>query len=277
MEFVIYGTVREKESGRPIPGLLVRAFDRDLLCTDLLGTAITQSNGSFVFGYQGVDFRDLFEQRPDIFLDIYGSQVAIDPASSQAQPIHTTRQWVRFNAGRKEYFLIEIPRDQLGDDAPGHDIVNPPQEGAWKDAIDGYIKEHPLEFQYDPDKGFMAPVLHINSDFTSDLFPSGVGDQQVATMNVTNLGNGASFNTYVELYDGPWGYQNPLRDYRLCKSKVISIQPGQKIAVKLTWTRMHASGRLVGICYDPFLDPRGFNLVQQIHRHIASIHYASLP
>jgi hypothetical protein len=37
MEFKITGIVREKESNRPIQGLLVRAFDKDMFFTDLLG------------------------------------------------------------------------------------------------------------------------------------------------------------------------------------------------------------------------------------------------
>jgi len=40
-EFKIQGVVREKESGQPLGGVSVRAYDRDLHFDDLLGEAGT--------------------------------------------------------------------------------------------------------------------------------------------------------------------------------------------------------------------------------------------
>jgi hypothetical protein len=266
MEFIITGIVEEKESGLPIPGLLVRAFDRDLLFSDLLGAAITNDDGSFILGYQGVDFKDLFEQHPDIYLDIYASKVARDPASSQAGPIYTSYRWVRFNAGRKEFFRIKIPRHQLGEDAPGHSIVEPPQEGPWKDTIDAYIEDHPINFHYDPEKGFMRPLLSIDLDINASYRRGGS-----AIAQVTNQGNGLSFNTYVELYIGPTGSQLPLSAYTLRDYAIITIHPGQMIKLKLKWGRLDPPCRILGVCYDPFLDPRDFEVVESHHRQFSSI------
>lgn len=51
MEFKISGIVREKETLRPLPGLLVRAFDKDLLFSDVLGSTVTDADGRFFLGY----------------------------------------------------------------------------------------------------------------------------------------------------------------------------------------------------------------------------------
>lgn len=273
MEFIIKGIVREKESGIGVPNLLVRAFDKDLIFTDLLGNSITDSNGAFSIGYEGKDFKELFEKRPDIYFDIFGSATIEDPGRPGDKPIYTTKRYIRFNAGRREYFVIEIPRDQLGDDAPGTDIIPTPAPGEWKTLIDKYIEEHPIDFQYDAEKGFMAPRLDCTSNFGPDIRNLSVGESTEVTVIVTNKGNGISYNSYVEIYEGPWGYVHPLRDYRLCDYQIVTINPGQTVNIKLEWQRLLSKGRIVGVCFDPFLDPRGFQLVEQYNDHITSLHY----
>jgi hypothetical protein len=46
-EFRVHGTVEEAETGRPLAGLIVRAFDRDLVFDDKLGFATTDADGRF--------------------------------------------------------------------------------------------------------------------------------------------------------------------------------------------------------------------------------------
>jgi hypothetical protein len=273
MEFKISGIVREKETLWPIPGLLVRAFDKDLLFTDVLGNAITDHNGRFVLGYERRDFRELFERKPDVYLEIYGSATALDPGRPGDRPIYSTRDAVRFNAGRHEFFMIEIPHDQLGEDAPTNGVHTTPDPGDWKPEIDEYIQDHPLDYQYDPDKGFMSPQFDCTSNFGPEIRNLNVGDAGIVTVSVTNRGNGISFNAHVEAYEGPGGYSHLLRHYRLCDSRTLTICPGQTVDVRLNWNRLLDKGRCVGICFDPFLDPRGFSLVEQYNPHITSIHY----
>ncbi|MFH0772160.1 MAG: hypothetical protein V1933_06040 [Candidatus Omnitrophota bacterium] len=273
MEFKITGVVREKENKRPVKGLLVRAFDKDVFFTDLLGNAITASDGTFSLGYEGKDFQELFEKRPDIYLDIYGSAAAKNLGRVGDKPIYTTERYVRFNAGREEFFLIEIPREKLVEDASDAGIVSTPEEGKWKDLIDDYIKTHPVDFHYDPKRGFMAPRLKCTSNFGPEIRDLDLGEPAIVTVKVTNKGNGISFDSYVGVYEGPVGYTHLLRDYRLCDYKVITINQGQTVNVKLNWSRLLTHGRIVGICFDPFLDPRGFRLVEQYNDHITSVHY----
>ncbi len=274
MEFKISGIVREKETLSPLPGLLVRAFDKDLLFSDVLGSTVTDADGRFFLGYQEKDFREIFDRRPDIYLEIYGRATAVDPGCSGDRPIHSTRGSVRFNAGRHEFFAIEIPRDQLDADASGPVVVVTPEPGAWKPAIDEWVRDHPVNFQYDPGKGFMAPRLKCTSNFGPEIRRLELGEPGTVTVVVTNCGNGISFNALVEAYEGPGGYTAPLRAYRLCDSRALTICPGQTVKVDLRWSRQLQRGRCVGVCFDPFLDPRGFSLVEQYNPHITSIHYS---
>ncbi len=105
LEYRVGGEVVEKETGRPLPGLLVRVFDKDELYNDLLGEARTDDAGRFEVRYAGGDFQELFDKRPDLFFRIFDAE--------GAQLIHTTEESVRVDAGADEQVRIEIPRAAL--------------------------------------------------------------------------------------------------------------------------------------------------------------------
>ncbi len=105
LEFKISGVIRELGSGRPLAELLVRAYDKDLIYDDLLGNAVTDNAGRFEMKYTGKDFKELFDNSPDIYLKIMdkdGSRVIYSNADS-----------VRWDAGKDEFFEIEIPMHKL--------------------------------------------------------------------------------------------------------------------------------------------------------------------
>jgi hypothetical protein len=101
----LYGTVTEEESGRPLEGLLVRAYDQDLAFDDHLGDTHTNEAGRFEIHYSEVQYRDLNETLPDLYLRIF------DPSGKRL--LHTTQHEVRSNAQVVERFEIRIPRAQL--------------------------------------------------------------------------------------------------------------------------------------------------------------------
>jgi hypothetical protein len=107
LRFAIAGIVREAESGLGVPALFVKAYDKDLLFDDLLGTAITNADGSFEIVSEASDFRDFFERRPDIYLRVF--------FDDRTTAIWSSEQSVRWNAGRYEDFDVRIPREALGD------------------------------------------------------------------------------------------------------------------------------------------------------------------
>jgi hypothetical protein len=102
----LLGTVIEEESGRPLEGLLVRAYDKDLIRDDHLGDVHTNAAGQFELAYSEYQFRDFNETLPDLYLRVYDA--------SGERLLHTTEDKVRWNAMVLERFEIRIPRERLG-------------------------------------------------------------------------------------------------------------------------------------------------------------------
>ena len=101
----ILGTVVEEESGRPLEGLLVRAYDKDLIRDDHLGDVYTDASGAFQIEYSEVQFRDFNETLPDLYLRVFDA--------SGKRMLHTTEDAVRANAKVLERFEIRIPSEKL--------------------------------------------------------------------------------------------------------------------------------------------------------------------
>ncbi|UCE19729.1 MAG: hypothetical protein JSV84_05125 [Gemmatimonadota bacterium] len=104
MKFEITGQVEEAESGRGVPGVVVSAFDKDLLFDDLLGEAMTDAQGKFRLEYAEGEFRDLFEKRPDIYLTV---------KTVSGRTLSTTEKATRFNATPHEEFRLKISAEAL--------------------------------------------------------------------------------------------------------------------------------------------------------------------
>ena len=101
----VVGTVVEQESGKPLEGLRVRAYDKDLVFDDDLGETTTDSGGRFEISYTDVQFRDLEETEPDLYLRVYDA--------SGSRLLYSTEKAVRRSALMLEEYDIQIPRDKL--------------------------------------------------------------------------------------------------------------------------------------------------------------------
>jgi hypothetical protein len=102
MSFRVHGTVVEAESGRPLPGIVVRVYDKDIVLDDFLGEARTDAAGGFEVAFTEAAFRDVLETKPDLYV------LAFDPSGKTL--LHSTERAVRYQAGRDEFFEIRIPR-----------------------------------------------------------------------------------------------------------------------------------------------------------------------
>jgi hypothetical protein len=105
IRFTVVGVVREAESGIGVAGLFVKAYDKDLLFDDLLGTATTNADGSFEIVSEASDFREFFERRPDLYLRVL--------SGDRRTPIWSSKEHVRWDAGRYEEFDVRIPHEAL--------------------------------------------------------------------------------------------------------------------------------------------------------------------
>jgi hypothetical protein len=105
MSFQVNGAVVDDDSGRPLAGLRVRLYDKDLVLDDFLGEARTDAAGRFSLRFTEAQFRDLFEKRPDLYLHVYDA--------SGRLCLESTENRVRFRAGQEEYFEVRIPRERL--------------------------------------------------------------------------------------------------------------------------------------------------------------------
>ncbi len=103
--FLVAGVVEEEETGRPLPALIVRAFDRDLVFADKLGYATTDDDGRFEIRFGVEQFRDLWESRPDLYLRIY--------EKSGIRLLLETTDSIRWNASQSELYRILVPARAL--------------------------------------------------------------------------------------------------------------------------------------------------------------------
>ena len=101
----VLGTVVEEESGRPLSGLVVRAYDKDILFDDKLGSVQTNANGEFEISYTETQFRDFNETEPDLYVKVFDA--------GGKKLLHSTKKQVRKSAELVERYDIRIPRAKL--------------------------------------------------------------------------------------------------------------------------------------------------------------------
>jgi hypothetical protein len=159
-----------------------------------------------------------------------------------------------------------------------------PESGKWSKELMAWLKQREAERQRERD-GFgrnnrklrmPRPYLNSTSNFGPDIVSLKVGEPGTAAFTVWNEGNFPAWTCYVELYEGPGGYTHPLSDYTLRGREIITLHPGERRDVTLPWLREQRTGRIVGLVYDPLLDPIDFTMVEQYNRHITSVHYVDL-
>lgn len=164
--------------------------------------------------------------------------------------------------------------------------VKPPKPGRWKESINRFLDVREKERQHERPKDecgrdrrkqeMPRPYLDATSNFAPQISALPVGQAGQVSFTVWNDGSYPAWTCYVDVYEGPGGYTNPLSAYKLRGRSIISLHPGERREISLPWLREQTTGRIVGIVYDPLLDPKDFLVVEQFNRHITSVHYMNL-
>ena len=70
--FHIIGHIIARESREGLAGLQIEAWDKDLICDDFLGSAVTDDQGTFNIEFSESHFRELFlDRQPDLFFKVF--------------------------------------------------------------------------------------------------------------------------------------------------------------------------------------------------------------
>jgi hypothetical protein len=164
------------------------------------------------------------------------------------------------------------------DPVAGGKPVRPPQPGEWSEQIAEWLdrreREHPPN--QDDRTRRPRPYLDIAATFAPQISASQVGEDSTVTVRVWNAGNVPAWSCYVEVYEGPGGFATPLADHIPRGQAIITLHPGEQREITLPWRRDARTGRIVAIIFDPILDPKGFTVVPQTDRHLASVSYVDL-
>lgn len=162
----------------------------------------------------------------------------------------------------------------------------PPKPGKWSKAVDQWIARREKEREHERERDecgrdrrkveMPRPYLDCTSNFGPQILAQNLNEAGTILFTVWNDGNFPAWSCYVEVYEGPGGYTSPLSDYELRGRAIITLHPGERREVSLPWVRRRTTGRVVGIIHDPLLDPKDFAVVEQVNRHITSIHYFNL-
>lgn len=103
----VIGTVVEAESGKPLAGLQVRAFDKDLFIDDKLGIATTDAAGKFRINYSQLDFSSVIgtETMPELYIRVFDA--------TGKKLLFTSEKEVREDPQVEEHYDVKIPKAKL--------------------------------------------------------------------------------------------------------------------------------------------------------------------
>jgi hypothetical protein len=142
---------------------------------------------------------------------------------------------------------------------------------AWKEEIAEWWERRKLERRAEESGQDEIPVprpypyLNCTSDYhrpdAQFVIPPGGGTLK---LTVWNEGNFPAWTCYVEVREG----SGPLSDFELRGQTIITLQPGERRDVMLQVVPEQVGAHLVGVCYDPLLDPMDFG--DPSSRHITA-------
>ena len=129
------------------------------------------------------------------------------------------------------------------------------------------------------------PKPYLRLDYTwnsikqltnSPSWPSAPNQPIELSFDVSNMGTFPAITCYIDVLEGPpLENQAPLSEYELRDRKIMTLQPGAQKTIKFNNIYLkNQSGLLLGIIYDPLLDPKGWNINGPISWNNRHLHHA---
>jgi hypothetical protein len=207
--FKITGTVKVAETGVGLPGLLVKAYDKDILFDDLLGSAMTGTGGGFGIVSEMKDFRDFFDVKPDIYLKVY--------TSDGAKEIHATKEGIRWNAGRMEDFEVLISLKEITNGAPSKNVELLSENGETR-------------ISYDPGESLVVHLRGLEANTVHDLTLSDDAGTPLFTSTLLSNLNG---EIEPSLLWAQFGLSDPRTDERFTVAEAQERWKGRTLTLQV--------------------------------------------
>jgi len=104
MNYEILGRVVEAQSGKGVPGVVVAAYDKDLVFDDFLGEVLSTVTGDFRIVYDQSRFSGPFDRKPDLYLRV---------KTLAGQELVNTKAATRQNASPREEMQVALPAEVI--------------------------------------------------------------------------------------------------------------------------------------------------------------------
>ena len=104
MNYEILGRVVEAQSGKGVPGVVVAAYDKDLVFDDFLGEVLSTVTGDFHIVYDQSRFSSPFDRKPDLYLRV---------KTLAGQELLNTKAEARKNASPREELQVALPAEVI--------------------------------------------------------------------------------------------------------------------------------------------------------------------
>jgi hypothetical protein len=95
--WVVKGKVTRNGVG--VQGLTISLYDKDLFFDDKLGTTLSDKDGKYMIIYRTESFKELFEEKPDIYLKVLDSNGTL---------LYSSKKRVLPKAGKEEIIDIDL-------------------------------------------------------------------------------------------------------------------------------------------------------------------------
>jgi hypothetical protein len=85
--FQIVGRILDRNNQNPLPGVRVEAWDKDLIHDDLVGSSVTDADGTFRIEFNADYFSELFgDRKPDLFFRVFQNGTVLQSTEDSGTP-----------------------------------------------------------------------------------------------------------------------------------------------------------------------------------------------